>query len=791
MTVYKKDSTGLMVDENGRPAPIPASNPGFITDFKWVDDHYHLCDTPIGEPPPPPPQRECRPGETPSWNNMCMLPSYRWNIAEKKWEKCAFQRQPTGTYYGDVSNNPKATHTSCQSMNFEIEEKWRTGRYLACPPQKCGEWWMPVWDANVDMRQYNPRTDQFGECRKESGMSPGSGEREWQSPCSPVPKEHGHWLLEKSRAEYKLWQLQRQANPPDQPFPPDLPLPPLPPDEPVPIADLPPALCKNYLRGLRNSVNGDKQFWKDIKRQSSVLPADHPDSEKIANLLNEGKKLIVEMEAFLRAGKCGKEALAENQAAKDKLHSEIFAELSSYLTSLHDYVEVGFCRSNLAEKAKRLKKLAKEAGNKEVQEELEEFAEEISEKLAEFLKKADDFEYDAAFECREYMREVETEFSSLVRENDREVRRVVEDVLEKELGSVLEALRKESEERRERIDQLLVQVAELKKTADLVSGALGGIKKSAEDLSQQVAVSLKALAYIGEKFEEQKQEIETAKSKLVLLVQRAIQILGENRCLRAAAQARIMAEFQTMTSVNWIDNRYEELVRRLNSFIAACEARTVANEDIETFIRNIHEASDQNQASSYKLGLTPFYDVPTDAWYFGGMFTGHKTGFITQGRPGDNVLRQDALLMILRVKGLTDAELKGECQIPATSSVINASPYARCAVSEGLKRGLVIRGDVSVPISRAEIASWIASLDLVPEVSVERVQEIQSSYQDLRRGVLPEWVSAIASLVDAKVMVGQVSADPDIVSIWQPFDNLTRASLAVVLEQLQRLGGAR
>jgi tetratricopeptide (TPR) repeat protein len=722
-----------------------------------------------------------------------MMPSYRWNLAEKKWEKCSFEKPDYRIMapYRDIQNDPKATHTSCQPMNFEIEEKWKTMRYLACPPQKCGEWWMPEWNALDDMKQFNPKTDRFEECRREPYnpvfpmSTAGRPNDEFSTSCSPVPKEHAEWLLEKSRAEYKIWQLHRQANPPDQPFPPDLPLPPLPeiPEQPPIPEDLPPALCKGYLRGLRGSLNGDKQFWKDVKRQSSVLPADYPDSEKISDLLNESKKLILDMENFLRAGKCTKDALAQNQTAKDKLHGEIFAELSSYLSSIHDYVEIGFCQSNLAEKVKRLTELAKKADTED-REDLEEFAAEIEEKLKEFKEKAGDFEYDAAFECREYMREVESEFSSLVRQNDRDVRRVVEDILEKELGPILQSLRQESEERRERIDQLLVQVAELRKAADQVSGAVTDIKKSAEELSQKVAVSLKALAYIEEKFETEKKEIEEAKGTLVPLVQKAIEMIGSNRCLRAVMQTRMMTEFNTMTSVNWIDNQYEELERRLNAFITACEAKDVANDDVETFIRAIEEASARNQKASCERGLTPFCDVPTHEWYYGGMFTGHRTGFITQGRPGDNVLRQDALLMILRVKGLTDRELKGECEIPKTSSVINASPYARCAVARALEKGLIVRGDVSVPVSRGEIASWIAALDLVPEITDERVKEIQSSYQDLGRGVLPEWVSAIAKLVDAKVMVGQVSPES---SIWQPFDNLTRASLAVVLEQLQRL----
>lgn len=718
--------------------------------------------TPPVEPPKPPEYRECRPGEFPNSINMCMLPSYRWSIAEKKWEKCTL---PTRT--DSMIMNPKATHTNCQPMHFEIEEKWRTMRYLTRPPEKYGEWYMPPWDAAADMKQYNPQGDGFENCRVETiAVRP----EEWTTSCTPVPKEDAEWLLEMNRAQYKIWQLSHLE---------DMPVPPIP--EP-PAPDIPPAACKMHIRNIRAGLSGDKQFWKDMKRQISVLPKDHPDFEKLTSLLNESKNLIQAAEKRVRLENCSKEALAELRDITDKLHTEIFAELSSYLSSIHDYVEVGFCQSNLTEKVKRLNELAKKASDEESREELEEFASDIEEKLAEFKEKAGDFEYDAAFECREYIREVEFEFSSLIRQNDHNIRRVVEDILEKELGPVLEQL----EARKERIDQLLVQVAELRKAADSVADAITGVQKSADEIANKVATSLKVLAYLGDKFEKHKQEIEEAKGKLVPLVQRAIEMLGENRCLRAAMQTRVMTAFQTMTSVNWIDKQHEELGRRLNAFIAACEARDVASEDTEIFIRDIHEAAERNQRASCERGLTPFCDVPTHEWYYGGMFTGHRTGFITQGRPGDNVLRQDALLMILRVKGLTDKELKGECEIPRTSSVINASPYARCAVARALEKGLIVRGDVSVPVSRAEIASWIAALELVPDMSDERVKEIQSSYQDLKRGVLPEWVSAIARLVEAKVMIGQVGSE---VSIWQPFENLTRASLAVVLEQLQKLKG--
>ena len=60
--------------------------------------------------------------------------------------------------------NSKATHTNCESFNFEIEREWRAERFAAHDPRVEGEWYMPPWDASSEMLQYNSKSDQFEAC---------------------------------------------------------------------------------------------------------------------------------------------------------------------------------------------------------------------------------------------------------------------------------------------------------------------------------------------------------------------------------------------------------------------------------------------------------------------------------------------------------------------------------------------------------------------------------------------------------------------------------------------------
>ncbi|MBI2453597.1 hypothetical protein HYV58_00270 [Candidatus Peregrinibacteria bacterium] len=75
-------------------------------------------------------------------------------------------------------------------------------------------------------------------------------------------------------------------------------------------------------------------------------------------------------------------------------------------------------------------------------------------------------------------------------------------------------------------------------------------------------------------------------------------------------------------------------------------------------------------------------------------------------------------------------------------------------------------------------------LGLVPEIDEAEARKALAGYDDLTLRVPKEWRSAIARLVYAGTMVGAVSEQS---KKWQPFDPLTRAALAVVLEKFLAL----
>lgn len=738
---------------------------------------------PVTKCVPEPEVRECKPGEmsypTSSGTGACMMPMYKWNIAGKKWEKCENKYRngmaESMPFYGDVMNNPKATHTACQSFYFDIEEAWRTQRFLVRPPEKYGEWYMPPWDAATRQLQYNPKTDQLEECRKNNSpattmMTPG----QYYAPCSPTPSEDEKWMLLKSRAEYKMHQMWSKQLPPvpgpGDPVLPNMPIIPLPEKPLPPLPEVPAGQCKAHITSLRNQINADKRFWKDTNRQLEEVTGIYAEAGTVRELLDTAKALILDIEKVAKSGKCSPENLKDIQAKSNTLHQDLFAEVSVYLADMYDAAEYGKCVHRFDGQTATLQKLLTKNLDDETKADVTALVQSVESKQAELKEHRDDLEYDVNFECREFASSLESQVAPLLLAGDQELNRIVEDIVSEKFKPVIAELREQLANKGKQLDELMVQIAELHQAVETISTA-------ANQISEKITVSYTALAKIEEKFEKEKAEIQTAKDRLIPLVEQAIGLIKETGCVPRGQRESIVQEFGTVASVNWFGERANELERRLDSFIASCRAQDVAATDIKAFRDSIADASSQNQRASYDAGLTPFPDVPTHVWYYSGMLTGHRAGFITQGRPGEDVLRQDALLMVLRAAGVGDDAIKGECAVPAQAGIGDVSKYARCAVKYAWTQGLSLGGSMTVPVSRVEVAQWIAKLTKLPRQGDEATLK---AYTDIR-GIDFEPLDAVRSVVASDVMVGQVGPSS---STFQPYASLTRSALAVMLEKL-------
>lgn len=739
----------------------------------------------IVPPVPPTEPRECGPSEVPGmggpitwaagttgsfYEQSCVMPMYRWNIEKKEFEKCDRKKTPP---YINVMGNLKATHTNCESFNFEIEREWRADRFAAHDPRVDGEWYMPPWDAASEMQQYNSRSDQFEACnmKKIAVMSPLPNE--YMAPCTPVPEKDRAWMLKKFRAEnkmYQLWQRGGGGNYPPGPLPPGQPVPPGPMPIPPMPGDLTPAQCKTYLKGIRQSISGDKMFLKQINTQLAQVPDEYADKATLQQLYKDAVAIIVEADKYLKIGKCHPSSMSALQEKLNTLRTDIFSDISSYLPDVQNFIDAGHCKIGLTDKIKQLQGLLKKKGglDDETKAEIEDLIASIESKVKELSEHTSDFDYDAEFECRQFSVEVESRVAPLLRSGDKELNRIIEDVVSQKLEPVIEKLTAELRERGKKIDELLVKVAELHKAVESISGA-------ATAISEKIAVSYTALSRIEDKFAEQKAQIQETKDRLLSLVEQATGVMKDIACVKGADRERMVQEFGNIATVNWFGERAEALEKRLNLFISSCKGREVNPTYVTTFMTSIDDAERQNQEASYAMGLTRFADVPTHEWYYGAMMTAGENGFMTQGRPGENVLKQDALLMILRASGAPESEITGNCTL-RVRDVGSVSPYAVCAANYAYGKGLVLSGSLTSPISRVEMVAWLVKLAEVPAADLLVLEK----YTDLA-GLSAGEKAAIAAVVAKEIMVGNVSGDSARFDVRSP---ITRAALAVILEKL-------
>ncbi|MEK9132130.1 MAG: LamG-like jellyroll fold domain-containing protein [Patescibacteria group bacterium] len=723
--------------------------------------------------------RECRPDEVPSGSNPCMMSMYRWNVASKSFEKC--DNSSMNAYVPSAAMET-LKYTSCESMNLAFEKEWRTERYLVHPPEKDGQWYMPPWDASSPTLQYNKETDKFEDCKSTiaspvnyaPGMMPA-----YVAPCNPVPDIDKVWMLKKARAEYKMHQLysnqfRQQPTQPTLPGQVEKPLPPMI-LQPLPI--VPVSQCKGYLAGARQGLMADKKFWKDVNRQLKTMPADYQNADDVNGLLNQSKNLIVKIEKLTNGNKCDANSTLEVQTQLNTLHADLFSELSAYLPDIEDFARFASCKGGLKDRSVQFGKLLKGELSDEEKVAIGDLMSSIEDKLKEFVEHATEFDYDARFECEQFNAELDSQAATLLRITDKEISAIIDNVVSEKLAPALNELSRQMEERGKKLDELLVQVAELHKAVEQIS-------QTATQISERIAVSYTALARIEEKFAEQKTEIQVAKDKLIPLIEEAITLIKTTNCIAGAPREQLVQAFSTAASVNWIGGYGDEMGKRLNMFAASCKAKDVVAGDVETFVKNIDAASTQNLHDSYNAGLTKFADVPTHEWYYGGYKTAACVGSMTQGRPAENVLRQDALLMVLRAAGKTDAELSGDCGSSA-SGVGEISPYAVCAVHVAQKSGLNLSGSMTAPADRLEISKWLVKLLNLQAPDTVEASSILNGYIDVA-GLDMATKTMVATVVEGKLMVGNVSGG---IARFQPDAAVTRASLAVILEKVLGLKG--
>lgn len=750
------DETGIKtVDPNMvQPPVVPTDQVGPVTDR-------------------PMEMRECSPDEIPF---NCRMPMYRWDIKGKTWEKCDVNNIPA---YVEVKGNSTVKYTNCEPMNFNIEREWRTERNKIHPPEIDGEWYMPPWDSASKQVQYNPKTDQLGECSATAVPAYTTGSMpQYVAPCIPVPDIDRAWMLLKFRAEYKMHQLWNNQ----QKVMPTMPNMPLPTDtleamiKPVRVIDIPTKQCKPYLAGIKQGLVGDKQFWKDTNVQFKQVKDVYDDADAVNELLQQSKALIVETDKLAKSGKCIQENIELIQTNLDELHTDLYPQLVAYMPALNDYLRYRQCKQDLNTMLERFEELLNKPDlDEENRAEANAHAKSIKEKIQELdTAGEEDFEYDKAFECTEFKRTFEEETAAFVRVGDRELTRIIDDVVSAKMKEDVAELRSQLEERGQKIDLLLVQVAELHQSIEAMS-------RQATFISEQIAVSYTALTRINSKFEQQKAQMQIAKGRIIPLVEKATKMIKKTSCVNAADRENIIREFGQVAAINWLGEKADEIEKRLNLFTTSCQAKEIASADVVAFTTAVMTANEQNLQNSYQQGLTKFADVPTHEWFYGAMMTASEVGAMTQGRPAENVLRQDALLMVLRAAGATDAELVGECDLAGTA-VIAVSPYAACAAKLGYEKGINLRGPMNAPVSRVEIAQWLEKL---MNLTATADDSILDKYLDLK-GLNGLERSAAKAVIANEIMVGNISGET---AHFTPRDPLTRAALAVIIEKILTLKG--
>lgn len=775
---------GGMTGTNGTPRTCPALDatvPSPVTPPPGTSTPPIVGPPVIIPPVRPSPEemRECVGDEMPGMNNNCRMAMYRWNIPSKTWEKCDFKNPPP---YVNVKGDKKAQYTNCMGM-FAGDQEWWTEKFTIHPPIEDGEWYNPPWDASAKTFRYDPKGDELVACDNRTTPPPmatamrseDTGFYDYMPPCMPVPEEDRGWMLKRFRAEYRMHKAYtaQKKKVPDQPE--VTPIvgtgtPVLWPELPVvsprlPIIEIPASKCKEYLVGVQLGLSGDKRFWKDVKRQVTDAPG-FADAAAVNELLDKSKAIIVELDKGAK-GRCDAESIKSYQSKLDQLHSTIFPALSSYLSDLESYAEVGVCRNELEDRARELRDILKTSDSDEDKATINGLLREIDATEKEIANPDHDFDYDALAVCEALGESISPRIASLVRSSDEEIESVINDVISKKLEPVLKNLQEQIEKRGKELDELMVKIAQLNQA---ISEASNGLTTNMAD---RLAVSVSSASRIADA--RAREAIQSSKDQLIPLVGKATMVLTERKCVNGADRDMLVGALGNIATVNWVGAKAEEVEKRVTLFTGACTARDFSHDDALAFVNFVAESMAANLVASHDTGITPFADVPTHEWYYGAMVTARDGNFMTQGRPGENVLRQDALLMIMRAVGTPDNELTGNCRL-AAPTVTSVSPYAVCAVNAARQHGLTLNGPMTVAVDRVEMVQWLVTL-----AKLEFGDEsILTAYTDLD-GLTKVERASIAAVVQKEIMVGVVGPKS---SAFSPRDSITRAALAVILEKV-------
>lgn len=717
-----------------------------------------------------------------------MWPMYRWIYADKQFEKCSRNSDPrimhgttatSAVPTGASTTAPMRPGTSCQPMNYELELKWKTMKYTVHPPEKDGEYWWPQWDASFDRLQYNPRSDQLEACSAKEKAPYMTGPMNTADACvsmfscQPVPPQDKEWMLEMYRSQYKMClsssdQWKKQPGPGPEPVP--VPVP-----QPLPIPAPDPGQCRPYLNGVRKGLVDDKQFWRDVNRKFADVKSTYGDAAKVSDLLAKAKALIISIDVMAKKGNC---TIIFQKIPTDleTLHTDIFSDLSGYLTDMEEIGDLAQCRNRVEGLAKEVNQMMVDADDDETQAAIKDFAARIEEKIQGFEEAGDELGFDAGFDCESFVDEIDSQLNSFRIKLNGDTGRVSQSVLEK-LGIKVETLTNDLADKSKKMDELIVQVAQLQKQVETFS-------KVASEVSDKLVVSYKALADMGERFKEDRQQILAEKNKLASLVEETLRVMHDTSCVRAVERDQMARELGDIATINWVPGRGEQLEKRLQLIMSSCRAKDFTQQDMASFFASLSEAERANLAESCRLGFTPFCDVPTHVWFYGGMVNAYENGYMTKGMPGENALAQDALLMVLRASGATESDVTGNCTLSAPE-VRNVSPYAVCAVNYAYAKGLPLQGDMTQPVERIRIAQWITLLKPnLPKRADEAVDF--DSFADIRS--LGNGTRFVAYMYANGIMNGRVLPDGKTRS-FDPHVSLTRAALAVILEQLRTVAG--
>lgn len=523
--------------------------------------------------------------------------------------------------------------------------------------------------------------------------------------------------------------------------------------------------CKPYLATALQTSNVDKVFVQEVKRSLDAIKH-YSNRAAVQKDLDDAQAILTDVERSIKIGKCEGENPTILQDKMLNLHNTIFPELSEYRTQLQNLIGAEQCRNSLDERATKLSNLAKKVSDPTRKTNIQNLIDRITSQSAEFDSRASEVDYNLSTACSDFSKVVQADYTVAVRRNDQKLNQIIDKVVAKKLQPVFGALNKQLEENGKNMDELLVKVADFQRTME-------GVTKNATTISDNITTSYSALTTIDPKFQEQKTQITASKDRLIPLLNSAATLLKSKACVQGVNRETLTQKLGEIASTNWLQEKAAAVEQHLNLFMADCNARNLTTENLKNFSKNIDDLSAQNNDASYRAGLTFDRTIPTNSWYYSAYQDAYRAGYVTQGRPEEDVTAQDALLMIMRANGATG--LNTMCTLGVTS-VQKISDYAICAANQAAEKGLSLPTDMTKTIKRAQIAQWISRWANLPAGTVE-----WKAYPDVRNAAQDQ-KDSIASVITAGIMVGDSTDGKTF--YFRPQSNVSRAALVVIVQRM-------